>query len=61
MTEWLFALITGSYVYTFASTLRVARKSDVDKLQERIDRIYELLLNMNGNAEAEKKKKDDTN
>ncbi len=52
MSEALFALVSGSYVYTFLSTRNAAKKADIDKLQDRVDKIYEILLELkkNGNG-----------
>jgi len=44
MIEFLAALTSGSFVYTFLTTRGMASKSDISKLVERVDKIYELLL-----------------
>jgi hypothetical protein len=52
--EWLdlgvlFLLVTGSYGYTFAMTRKQASQESVNRLQERVDDVYRLLMHMNGN------------
>lgn len=46
MLELLYALTSGSYIYTFLATKNVSRKSDIDILQKRVDEIYKILLDM---------------
>lgn len=51
----MFLLVTGSYGYTFLTTRKTASQESVDRLQERIDKVYELLCRMNGNGTECKK------
>lgn len=46
----LFALVVGGYKFTYDRTKKMADKEDVAKLEVRIDKIYELLLEIRKNG-----------
>jgi len=41
-------LVLGNYGYTYMATRGSAKKSDIEKLQTRVDDIYKLLVELRG-------------